>query len=43
MATVSCFLLVIASGLVRDVYQRFINPAGDRARAAAADVHRDDR
>ena len=27
MATVSCFLLVIASGLVRDVYQRFISPA----------------
>jgi sodium/pantothenate symporter len=27
MASVSCFLLVIASGLVRDVYQRFINPA----------------
>jgi sodium/pantothenate symporter len=27
MATVSCFLLVIASGLVRDVYQRFINPS----------------
>jgi sodium/pantothenate symporter len=27
MATVSCFLLVIASGLVRDVYQRFIHPA----------------
>jgi SSS family solute:Na+ symporter/sodium/pantothenate symporter len=26
MATVSCFLLVIASGLVRDVYQRFVNP-----------------
>jgi sodium/pantothenate symporter len=26
MATVSCFLLVIASGLVRDVYQRFISP-----------------
>jgi SSS family solute:Na+ symporter/sodium/pantothenate symporter len=26
MATVSCFLLVIASGLVRDVYQRFFNP-----------------
>jgi SSS family solute:Na+ symporter/sodium/pantothenate symporter len=26
MATVSCYLLVIASGLVRDVYQRFINP-----------------
>lgn len=25
MATVSCYLLVIASGLVRDVYQRFIN------------------
>src|SRR5262245_46907609 len=27
MATVSCFLLVIASGLVRDVYQRFLHPA----------------
>jgi SSS family solute:Na+ symporter/sodium/pantothenate symporter len=27
MATVSCYLLVIASGLVRDVYQRFIHPA----------------
>src|SRR5207237_8029500 len=27
MATVSCYLLVIASGLVRDVYYRFINPA----------------
>jgi SSS family solute:Na+ symporter/sodium/pantothenate symporter len=26
MATVSCYLLVIASGLVRDVYQRFIRP-----------------
>lgn len=26
MATVSCYLLVIASGLVRDVYQRFVNP-----------------
>jgi SSS family solute:Na+ symporter/sodium/pantothenate symporter len=26
MATVSCYLVVIASGLVRDVYQRFINP-----------------
>jgi SSS family solute:Na+ symporter/sodium/pantothenate symporter len=26
MATVSCYLLVIASGLVRDVYQRFLNP-----------------
>jgi sodium/pantothenate symporter len=26
MATVSSYLLVIASGLVRDVYQRFINP-----------------
>ena len=26
MATVSCYLLVIASGLVRDVYQRFISP-----------------
>lgn len=27
MATVSCYLVVIASGVVRDVYQRFINPA----------------
>ena len=26
MATVSCYLLVIASGLVRDVYQRFLSP-----------------
>jgi len=26
MATVSCYLLVIASGLVRDVYQRFVSP-----------------
>lgn len=26
MATVSCYLVVIASGIVRDVYQRFINP-----------------
>ncbi len=26
MATVSCYLVVIASGLVRDIYQRFINP-----------------
>ena len=26
MATVSCYLLVIASGLVRDVYQRFVHP-----------------
>ena len=27
MATVSSYLVVIASGLVRDVYQRFLNPA----------------
>ena len=26
MATVSCYLVVIASGVVRDVYQRIINP-----------------
>lgn len=26
MATVSCYLLVIASGLVRDLYQRFLRP-----------------
>ena len=26
MATVSCYLVVIASGIVHDIYQRFINP-----------------
>jgi len=26
MATVSCYLVVIASGIVRDIYQRFLNP-----------------
>jgi SSS family solute:Na+ symporter/sodium/pantothenate symporter len=30
MATVSSFLVIIASGLVRDVYQRFINPSATR-------------
>lgn len=30
MATVSCYLVVIASGLVRDVYQRFIRPAASQ-------------
>jgi sodium/pantothenate symporter len=31
MATVSTYLVVIASGLVRDIYQRFLRPrAGDR-------------
>ena len=31
MATVSCYLVVLSSGLVRDVYQRFVNPhANDR-------------
>jgi sodium/pantothenate symporter len=31
MATVSTFLVVVASGVVRDIYQRFIDPqAGDR-------------
>lgn len=31
MATVSCYLIVIASGLVRDIYQRFLRPnAGTR-------------
>jgi SSS family solute:Na+ symporter/sodium/pantothenate symporter len=29
MATVSGYLVVIASGLVRDIYQRFINPQGN--------------
>jgi SSS family solute:Na+ symporter/sodium/pantothenate symporter len=31
MATVSCYLVVIASGLVRDVYQRFIRPEASQA------------
>ena len=31
MATVSSYLVVIASGLVRDVYQRFINPDATEA------------
>lgn len=35
MATVSSYLVVIASGLVRDVYQRFINP-----RAGTHDLRR---
>jgi SSS family solute:Na+ symporter/sodium/pantothenate symporter len=30
MATVSCYLVVIASGLVRDVYQRFVRPAASQ-------------
>ncbi len=30
MATVSCYLVVIASGLVRDVYQRFLRPAASQ-------------
>jgi sodium/pantothenate symporter len=29
MATVSTFLVVVASGVVRDIYQRFINPKAD--------------
>jgi SSS family solute:Na+ symporter/sodium/pantothenate symporter len=31
MATVSTFLVLMASGLVRDLYQRFINPAASDA------------
>ena len=31
MATVSCYLVVIASGLIRDVYQRFLRPAASQA------------
>jgi SSS family solute:Na+ symporter/sodium/pantothenate symporter len=31
MASVSTFLVVISSGLVRDVYQRFIHPSADEA------------
>ena len=41
MATVSSYLVVIASGLVHDVYQRFINPQANEARIAARDVRRD--
>ena len=36
MATVSCYLVVIASGLVRDVYQRFVRPAASSGRACNA-------
>lgn len=32
MATVSTFLVVVASGVVRDIYQRFINPGADDRR-----------
>lgn len=32
MATVSSYLVVISSGLVRDIYQRFINPHASEAR-----------
>ncbi len=32
MATVSSYLVVIASGLVRDIYQRFLNPAASETR-----------
>ncbi len=31
MATVSCYLVVIASGLVRDVYQRFVRPSASQS------------
>jgi SSS family solute:Na+ symporter/sodium/pantothenate symporter len=31
MATVSTYLVVIASGVVRDIYQRFLRPAADDA------------
>jgi sodium/pantothenate symporter len=31
MATVSCYLLVIASGLVKDIYLRFLNPQAGEA------------
>jgi sodium/pantothenate symporter len=31
MATVSCYLLVIASGLVKDIYLRFLNPQASEA------------
>ncbi len=31
MATVSAYLVVIASGLVRDLYQRFVNPSASEA------------
>jgi sodium/pantothenate symporter len=32
MATVSCYLVVIASGIVHDIYQRFINPHASEER-----------
>lgn len=32
MATVSTFLVVVASGVVRDIYQRFIHPTADDRR-----------
>ena len=31
MASVSCFVLVIASGLVQDIYLRFLNPTASQA------------
>ena len=36
MATVSAYLVVISSGIVRDVYQRFLRPRRRRRRAAPA-------
>ena len=43
MATVSTYLVVIASGVVHDVYQRFLHPGANDRRLRLADVCRDDR
>ena len=36
MSTVSSYLVVIASGLVRDVYQHFFRPAASQAEVRRA-------
>jgi len=36
MASVSCFILVISSGLVQDIYVRFLNPAATEAQIRRA-------
>ena len=43
MSTVSGFLLIVASGLVRDVYQRFIRPSADGAGDRSGELRRDGR
>ncbi|MBC7965832.1 MAG: sodium:solute symporter [Fuerstia sp.] len=36
MATVSSYLVVLSSAVVRDIYQRFVNPAADRSHLRVA-------